>query len=87
MYVLIVTYSFDPQVIAHSFENHDDAVRALREDFESEKRIDIEENEWDTTATINEDGGYAKIVNHFEKGDDITEFRVAEITPWMPPVG
>lgn len=81
-YALVVSYSFDPSMPVYLFDDMASAVNALREDFENEKRIDMEENGWDTTATIEKDGAYAKLVNHFDNSDDTTEFTVTEVSEW-----
>ena len=78
MFTLIVTYSFDPEVVVYPFADEESAKAALRSNFENEKHIDMEENGYDSTASIEKDGCYAKIVNHFADRDDTTEWRVVE---------
>lgn len=51
----------------------------MTESYEEELRIDKEENAWNTEGYMAEDKMYAKIVNHFADGDDVTEFHVANV--------
>ena len=76
----MTTHSFDPQIYASPFPSQDTAIAALREDFETERRIDTEENGWDTQASIADDGTYARIINHFADRDDTTEFHVVALS-------
>lgn len=51
----------------------------MTESYKEELRIDKEENEWNTEGYMAEDKMYAKIVNHFADGNDVTEFHVANV--------
>ena len=42
--IVTVTYSFDSEVAAIVFDNYEQARAYIKEDFENEKRIDVEEN-------------------------------------------
>ena len=78
-YAVIFTYSFDGDVAVYLFDDEESAVRMLRENFEEERRIDVEENGWDVDAIITDDGWYAKIIDHFCDRDDITEMRIGRV--------
>lgn len=78
-YVVVFNYSFDHDCRAYPFEDETSAKEFLFENFNNEVRIDVEENGYDTEFSIQEDGWYAQIVNHFIDRDDITEMRIAEI--------
>lgn len=78
-YVVVFNYDFDPDCRAYPFEDEDSAKRFLRESFTEEVRVDVEENGYDIESYIQEDGWYARIINHFIERDDITEMRIAVI--------
>ena len=73
---VVTTYSFDRETPVKLFESDKEAEEYLRKMYEEELRIDREENGYDTEGMIEDDGSYAKIINHFPDHDDITEFRI-----------
>jgi hypothetical protein len=79
-YAVIFTYSFDDDVAVYLFEDDKLAEEFLREAYEEELRIQVEENEWDAEGEIREDGWYAKITTHSDNhGDDVIEYRIGQI--------
>ena len=45
--IVTVSYSFDAEVVAIIFDDYKKASEYIKEDFENEKKIDIEENGWE----------------------------------------
>ena len=78
-YVVVTTYSFDPDTQAVGFADEEQAKAYLKKTFENETRIDREENHWETHASIDNDGTYAKITNCFPDHEDTTEFFVVQV--------
>lgn len=78
-YAVIFTYSFDDECSVFLFVSEREAVDFLRKSFDEECRIDKKENGWDSECEISEDGWKAKIVNHFDDRDDITNFQIGII--------
>lgn len=78
-YVVVTTYSFDPDTQAVGFPDEEQAKAYLKKTFENEARIDREENHWETHASIDNDGTYAKITNCFPDHEDTTEFFVVQV--------
>lgn len=78
-YAVIFTYSFDSEVVVYLFDTLDEAKKFLKESFEEEVRIDTEENGWDCTSYIDEDGCYARIFNQFSDRIDKTTFRIGNV--------
>lgn len=78
-FAVVFTYSFDCDCAVYPVDTQDEAIKFMTESYEEELRIDKEENKWDTEGYIAEDKMYAKIVNHFADGDDVTEFHVANV--------
>lgn len=78
-YALIISYSFDEDVVVYLFPTEEEAVSALRGSYEKELRIDTEENGWNSVGEISESGLYAKITIPFADHEDVTEFRVGNI--------
>lgn len=78
-YVVVTTYSFDPDTQAVGFPDEGQAKAYLKKTFENETRIDREENQWETHASIDNDGTYAKITNRFPDHEDTTEFFVVQV--------
>lgn len=76
---VVTTYSFDRETPVKLFESDKEAEEYLRKMYEEELRIDREENGYDTEGMIEDDGSYAKIINHFPDRDDITEFRIGTV--------
>ena len=59
-----------------------EAKKMLREAYEEELRIDIEENGWNSEGFIDELGTYAEIKTYFDDSDmycDITKFRIGSV--------
>lgn len=54
--VVTVSYSFDEEVVAFVFDDYKKASRYIKESFENEKKIDIEENGWE----VNEESTYCE---------------------------
>ena len=78
-FAVVFTYSFDCDCSAQLFDTQDEAIKFMTESYKEELRIDKEENEWSTEGYMAKDKMYAKIVNHFADGDDITEFHVPNV--------
>ena len=49
---VVVTYSFDPETLSFVFNDYNKACDFIKEDFEREKRIDLEENEWELDESV-----------------------------------
>lgn len=78
-FAVVFTYSFDCDSAVYLVNTQDEAIKFMTESYEEELRIDKEENKWDTEGYMAEDKMYAKIVNHFADGNDVTEFHVANV--------
>ena len=78
-YAMVITYSFDDEVVVYLFADEEAAKKMLRESYENEVRIDTEENGWDVDAVIRDDGWYAKITDHFSDHENVTEFRIGTV--------
>jgi len=78
-YALVFNYSFDSDAAVYLFDTFTEAKEALRESILEEYRIDTEENGWDSTYFISEDGLYGSVVNSFITYEDITEARVGKV--------
>lgn len=78
-YAVIFRYTFDEEVAVYLFATEDEAKKFLRESFEEEVRIDMEENGWDTNAYIDEDGRSAAIFNRFSDRTDVTYMDIGNI--------
>ena len=78
---VVVTFSFDPTMNVMLFDTEEEAVDFIAKDLEREYQLDCEQNIWgDITAKwISEDGYEAKLTNHFSHGDDVTEWRIADV--------
>lgn len=75
MYIMITSYSFaEPQVDV--FKTEAEAKAYLKKTVDNEYRVDTEENDWVSTLEWNEDFTSAKLTNHFEDHDDVTEFTI-----------
>ena len=90
-YAVIITYSFDDETPVALFENREEAVEFIRKTSKREYDIDVNENGWGeiTEYEIDHLGEYAKIVNHFDDNDDITEWRfgtIYDVTGWKEDV-
>lgn len=75
-YAVIFTYSFDDETSVYLFETESEAVKFLRDTYEEELRIDIEENEWDSIGKISDDGWSGEITTSF---GDTTWFKIGRI--------
>lgn len=78
-FAVVFTYSFDSDSSVYLFDTLEEAKTFMCKSYEEELRIDTEENDWISEGHIDEDGMYAKIVNHFADRDDVTEFHVASV--------
>lgn len=77
MYLVITTYSSDyPDV--RTFDNEQDARVWLCQTAQNERNIDEIENGWDIDFFCDDDN-YAKLVDHFDDWDDITEWYLVEV--------
>ena len=81
---VIVKYSFDNSTPVYLFDTEEDAAAEIRKQFNEEVRIDTEENGYvigdNMDIEINDDGSYAKIVNHTPyDGDAITEWCMEDV--------
>lgn len=84
-YPLVIHHSFDPDVAVYLFDSEEAAKAKLKELFEEEKRIELEENgniegedvKFDTT----DDWSWASITNITHDGfaDDVTEWCIGRI--------
>ena len=75
-YAVIFSYSFDCEVAVYLFKTEEEAVQFLRDNYETELRIDNEENEWNSIGTISDDGWSAEIITSF---GDRTCFQIGTI--------
>lgn len=78
--IVTVTYSFDAEVVALVFDSYEKASAYIKEDFENEKRIDIEENGYE----IDEDSTYccedmAVLSTIYSNGIDTTTWTIARV--------
>ncbi len=78
-YAVIFTYSFDEDVAVYLFDDEASAKKFLKESYEEELRIDIEENGWNSSGHINDEGNYAEIVTYFSDRTDITEMKIGNV--------
>lgn len=78
-YAVIFSYSFDDDVAVYLFDTWDEALKFLKDSYNEEMRIDIEENGWDTNGSIEEDTGYAKIFNRFYDHTNVTEMKIGHV--------
>lgn len=82
MYGVVFSYSFDDDVSIYLKGTLDEAKRFLKESYEEELRIDVEENGWNSEGFIDENGMYAEIKSYFDDGDnfcDITRFEIGNV--------
>lgn len=78
--IVTVHYSFDAETVALIFNSYEDACKFIKEDFESEKQIDIEENGYE----IDEDITYceesmAVLATCYRTGTETTTWTVARV--------
>ena len=78
-FAVVCSYSFDNDTAVYLFTNENEAKLFLKDNFEQEIKIDVEENGYDTESFISSDGWYAKIINHFADHDNVTEFRIGRV--------
>ena len=76
--VVTITYSFDQEVVALVFDDYEKACNWIKEDWENEKRIDIEENGWE----IDEEfsfcvKGFAALTTRYNDDVGTTSWRIA----------
>lgn len=82
MYGVVFSYSFDDDVSIYLKSTLDEAKRFLKESYEEELRIDVEENGWNSEGFIDENRMYAEIKSYFDDGDnfcDITRFEIGNV--------
>lgn len=80
-HAVVITFSFDPSVNVLLFEDRENAIEFIKNDSKSEYDIDVNENKWGdlTEYIVESDGEYAKLINHFPTGDDVTEWRLGDV--------
>ena len=65
-YAVIFTYNFDTESEIFLFgNNYDKAVEYLKESFEKELRIEIEENEWEDVESWHNDDWTCASITHY----------------------
>ena len=74
MYAVIFTYNFDDDCTVTLFNDADKAKAYLKKSFETERKIEEEENDWDIETEHNDDWTYAKITHFGNFGADICEY-------------
>ena len=78
--VVTVTYSFDAEVVAIVFDDYEKACAYIKEDFEEEKRIDIEENGWELDEELTYcKEGMAVLATIYNNGTDTVTWTVANV--------
>lgn len=84
-YIVVVSYSFDPEKPLFIFDTEEDALDHIEKDFENEKRIEIEESGRilgeDLKCYFNRDEGYARMeITSRRTGEvDVTEWAIGDI--------
>lgn len=76
---VIFTYSFDSEVAVYLFETWDKAWEFLKDAYENELRIDVEENGWDSYGFIDKEEGTAYIYTRFADNTDKTSMMIGTI--------
>ena len=80
---LVIHYSFDSEVPVRLFKAEEDALKALRADWEEEIRIQTEENGHvvgaDMETDISEDRRWASITIYYDGEKDVTEWAIGTI--------
>lgn len=77
---VVITYSFDPEVVVVICKDYEAACAYINKDFENEKRIDVEENGWNIDEeTTKQEEGYACLGTVYPSGTEPqkTEWRIA----------
>ena len=78
-FAVIFSYSYDDDMAVYTFETEEEAVSFLRDSYEEEIRIDVEENGYKVNAKIRQDGWRASITDCFEDHKNTTFFAIAPI--------
>lgn len=78
-YAVIFTYSYDDDVAVYLFDTFEAAQNYLISAILEERRIDVEENGWDSYFEFNEDKTYGKLTTQLSDRDDIMEVRIGNI--------
>ena len=78
-YAVVASYSFDQDATVHLFTDYNQARSFLKTSWKEEIRVDTKENRWLTDYEISEAGDYAKIINHFDDRDDVTEWKLCNV--------
>lgn len=76
-FAVITTNSFDSFVPVRTFRSLKKAKEYLKETYEIELRIDVEQNGYNVTSHCDEDS--AEIIRHFPDHDDVTRFFIGDI--------
>ena len=80
MWYYLVRYSFDPEKsVFGPFNTEEEAWKDALISARKEYDIDTNENGWDVDMTEYEDCGEIILVDHFDSGDESTEYLVFEI--------
>ncbi len=76
--IVTITYSFDSEVVAVVFDDYKKACDFIKEDFENEKRIDVEENEYDIDEELTFcEEGFATLTTNYNDDVGTTTWRIA----------
>ena len=81
-YFVVITYSFDPEVVAIIFDTYEKACEFIRNDFASERKIDEIENKWEIDENVTKcEEGYAVLGTIYPSGSktETTTWRIARI--------
>lgn len=77
MYAVIFTYSFDPDAQVFLFRSEEKAKNFLKESFEQEYRVELDENEWEVDAEHNDDWTHASVTHFGDFGEDVCEYHLS----------
>lgn len=79
-YAVVFTYSFDDDCAVYLFDTENDALKFLRDSYENELQIQLEENNFYAIGEIAPDGYYAKITTYCHDGNrDVCEYHVGNV--------
>lgn len=76
-FAVITTNSFDSFVPVKTFRSLKEAKEYLKETYEKELQIDVEQNGYAVTSHFDEDS--AEIIQHFPDHNNITRFFIGDI--------
>ena len=79
-YAVVFTYSFDDDSATYLFETEEDAEKFLKDSYESELSVGIDENGWwNTYGDLMDGGRYARIVSEFADHEYVTEIHLSNV--------